>query len=75
MVGQLASYELPPERASVRRVSNDNHKPAKQIPFEMFETYLMLIRSEQIPFEDVPKLLEANPELARWYNELIKSAR
>lgn len=32
-----------------------------------FEALAACIRTGQIPQEDVPKLLEANPEFAEWY--------
>lgn len=38
---------------------------------DLFQTYLELIRSGQIPQEDVPKLLQENPEFAKWYRERI----
>lgn len=34
-----------------------------------FETYWMLIVTGQIPDEEVPKLLDENPDFARWYQE------
>lgn len=32
-----------------------------------FETYESLILSEQVPHEDVPALLDRNPDFAAWY--------
>jgi hypothetical protein len=33
----------------------------------LFEALAACIRTGQVPQEDVPKLLEANPEFAAWY--------
>lgn len=36
------------------------------IPADQFEAYEAMIRSEQIPADELAALLQANPEFARW---------
>ena len=34
-----------------------------------FEIWAALIRSDQLPQQNVPAILESNPAFARWYSE------
>lgn len=43
--------------------------PPPIIPPDQFETYEALIRSEQIPADELAALLQANPDFARWGEE------
>lgn len=47
---------------------------AEEIPQEKFELYEQIIKSDQIPHQDVPKLLERNPTFAEWYKARMVSA-
>ena len=37
------------------------------IPADLFETYEAMILSGQIEQQDVPALLNANPDFSKWY--------
>jgi hypothetical protein len=34
-----------------------------------FELWAAVIRSDQVPHEDVPSIFRSNPEFARWYQQ------
>ncbi len=38
---------------------------------DKYELYLQVIRTGQMPDQDVPKVLEENPDFAKWYRERI----
>lgn len=48
---------------------NRADKMRQEIESKDFETFRSIILSDQIPHEDVPRLLEDNPAFSEWYKE------
>ena len=48
-------------------------KSADPIPAEQFEVYEAMIRSEQIPADELTALLQANPKFVCWRGQRRKA--
>jgi hypothetical protein len=44
-------------------------KVSQEMLVSDFELWAAVIRSDQVPHEDVPRIFHSNPEFARWYQQ------